>query len=192
MSKASAAFTSPRGGISGGGIRRKYTVCQSIEAKKGCSFTSLGLQCSERQVSGNEGFRALNLVFPSPQRRGSRLLAAKQLRSRSSRVSSGFFLGYPDQFYFHNYNFVQNFFEKGLKFCSTFLGIWRRPLSLFYLFLCPIRLDNTISWFINQLSVASLLDFLKGWKRLQKSGAENWGNDSATNESKRNRVRIVL
>ena len=44
MSKASAALTSPRGGMSGGGYFWWYTWFQSTPAKNGCSFTSLALQ----------------------------------------------------------------------------------------------------------------------------------------------------
>lgn len=43
ISNASAAFTSPRGGISGGVYVWIYTWCQSIPAKNLCSFTSSAL-----------------------------------------------------------------------------------------------------------------------------------------------------
>lgn len=44
MSNASAALTSPLGGIRGGVYFCKYTCCQSRPAKKGCSFNSSDLQ----------------------------------------------------------------------------------------------------------------------------------------------------
>lgn len=40
MSKASAALTSPRGGINGGVYFSRYTCCQSIPLKNGCAFNS--------------------------------------------------------------------------------------------------------------------------------------------------------
>jgi len=40
MSKASAALTSPRGGIKGGVYFCRYTCCQSIPLKNGCAFNS--------------------------------------------------------------------------------------------------------------------------------------------------------
>lgn len=40
ISNASAAFTSPRGGINGGVYFCIYTWCQSIPAKNGCSLIS--------------------------------------------------------------------------------------------------------------------------------------------------------
>ena len=43
MSKASAALTSPRGGMSGGVYFWWYTCCQSMPAKNTCSFTSSAL-----------------------------------------------------------------------------------------------------------------------------------------------------
>lgn len=44
MSKASAALTSPRGGISGGVYFCRYTCCQSMPLKNGCSLTSSALE----------------------------------------------------------------------------------------------------------------------------------------------------
>lgn len=43
ISNASAAFTSPLGGIRGGVYFCKYTCCQSSPAKNGCSFSSSDL-----------------------------------------------------------------------------------------------------------------------------------------------------
>lgn len=43
ISKASAAFTSPLGGMRGGVYFWRYTCCQSMPAKKVCSFTSSAL-----------------------------------------------------------------------------------------------------------------------------------------------------
>ena len=44
MSKASAALTSPLGGMSGGGYFCRYTWVQSTPLKNGCSFTSWALE----------------------------------------------------------------------------------------------------------------------------------------------------
>ena len=48
MSKASAALTSPLGGIKGGGYFCRYTWVQSMPLKKGCSFTSCALQTNHK------------------------------------------------------------------------------------------------------------------------------------------------
>lgn len=43
ISNASAALTSPLGGIRGGVYFCKYTCCQSSPSKNGCSFNSSDL-----------------------------------------------------------------------------------------------------------------------------------------------------
>lgn len=53
MSKASAALTSPRGGMRGGGYLRRYTNCQSMPRKKSCSRTSRDLQSQNNQSLAN-------------------------------------------------------------------------------------------------------------------------------------------
>lgn len=54
ISKASAAFTSPLGGIRGGVYFCRYTCCQSSPEKNGCSFNSSDLYYYNKNIHTNK------------------------------------------------------------------------------------------------------------------------------------------
>lgn len=56
ISKASAALTSPRGGINGGINFNKYTCFQSTSLKNGCSFTSSALEKRHELITKEKFF----------------------------------------------------------------------------------------------------------------------------------------
>lgn len=56
ISKASAALTSPRGGINGGINFNKYTCFQSTSLKNGCSFTSSALEKRNELITKEKFF----------------------------------------------------------------------------------------------------------------------------------------